>query len=38
VLPPNYVGRLVQPGLQALLRTPALVAPGGAAASAPTAR
>ena len=28
VLPPNYVGRLIQPGLQALMRTPALVAPG----------
>jgi hypothetical protein len=38
VLPPNYVGRLVQPGLQALLRTPALVEPGGAAASASAAR
>jgi hypothetical protein len=27
-LPPNYVGRLVQPGLQALLRAPAPVIPG----------
>jgi hypothetical protein len=36
-LPANYVGRLVQPGLQALMRTPALVAPGKAA-SAPPAR
>ena len=27
-LPPNYVGRLVQPGLQALLRTPTMVTPG----------
>jgi hypothetical protein len=27
VLPSNYVGRLVQPGLQVLMRTPALVAP-----------
>jgi hypothetical protein len=26
-LPPNYVGRLIQPGLQALMRTPTLVAP-----------
>jgi hypothetical protein len=35
-LPSNYVGRLVQPGLQALLRTPTLVTPG-VAASAPAA-
>ena len=36
-LPSNYVGRLIQPGLQALMRTPALVAPGEAA-STPSAR
>ena len=36
-LPSNYVGRLVQPGLQALMRAPALVAPA-MAASAPPAR
>ncbi len=33
VLPANYVGRLVQPGLQALMRTPALVAPATPAAA-----
>jgi len=37
VLPPNYVGRLNQPGLQALMRTPTMVTPG-LAASAPSAR
>jgi hypothetical protein len=38
-LPPNYVGRLVQPGLQALMRAPARVTPAPAeGASAPRAR
>lgn len=36
-LPHNYVGRLVQPGLQALMRAPTLVTPA-ATASAPMAR
>jgi hypothetical protein len=32
-LPPNYVGHLNQPGLQALMRTPSMVAPYPGAAS-----